>query len=307
MEKNTVKALVYLNVASLLWGGNVFLGSYLKDYLGPWSIMSVRMTIGSIVFIFLLKKAGQLKGVTTVLRWQEITLIALSGTVAYQSMVYFGLRFTTAINVGLINSLAPIAVAFAAAIYLKEKLSFQLWVAAVLSFVGLVFILSKGELDVLYQLSFNDGDLFIVASLFCWAVYSVAGKLAMAKVSPLVVTALGIFLSTFIVLPLGVYEMNYVIPPIIKQEVILAVLFIGIGPTVMSLLFWNKGVMMIGPARASLILNMVPIYVIVLSAYLLDEDLYIYQIIGMVLIIGGSLYANSGSGKVVKTAEKVKG
>lgn len=273
-------------------GGNVFFGSYLKDFLGPWSIMSVRMLIGSFIFLFLLHQAGHLKGVTRLLGWKEVFLIALSGTVAYQATVYFGLRYTTAINVGLINSLAPIAVAFAAAFYLKEKLGRQHWIAAFVSVIGLVFILSKGSMESLYALRFNKGDLFILGSIFIWAVYSIAAKLAMAKVTPLVVTALGILLSTFIVIPLGVYEANYLIKPVINAEVIMAVVFIGIGPTVLSLLFWNKGVMIIGPARASLFLNMVPIYVIVLSSLLLDEVLHDYQLIGMVLIIGGSLYAN---------------
>jgi len=292
MNKETIKALTYLNIASLLWGGNVFFGSYLKDYLGPWSIMSVRMVIGSLIFLFLLHQAGQLKGISRLLSWKEALLIAMSGTVAYQAFVYFGLRHTTAINVGLINSLAPIAVAFAAAFYLKENLGRQHWVAAAVSVIGLVFILSQGNLESLYALSFNKGDLFILGSIFIWAVYSVAAKLAMGKTSPLVVTALGILLATFIVLPLGLYEVNYLIKPVINTNVIMAVIFIGVGPTVLSLLLWNKGVMIIGPARASLFLNMVPIYVIVLSSYLLDETLYSYQIIGMVLIIGGSLYAN---------------
>ncbi|MFT6438590.1 DMT family transporter [Cycloclasticus pugetii] len=254
--------------------------------------MSVRMLIGSFIFLFLLHQAGHLKGVTRLLGWKEVFLIALSGTVAYQATVYFGLRYTTAINVGLINSLAPIAVAFAAAFYLKEKLGRQHWIAAFVSVIGLVFILSKGSMESLYALRFNKGDLFILGSIFIWAVYSIAAKLAMAKVTPLVVTALGILLSTFIVIPLGVYEANYLIKPVINAEVIMAVVFIGIGPTVLSLLFWNKGVMIIGPARASLFLNMVPIYVIVLSSLLLDEVLHDYQLIGMVLIIGGSLYAN---------------
>ncbi|MBV1875681.1 MAG: DMT family transporter, partial [Cycloclasticus sp.] len=130
MNKETIKALAYLNIASILWGGNVFFGSYLKDYLGPWSIMSVRMVIGSLIFLFLLHQAGQLRGITRLLSWKEVLLVALSGTVAYQAFVYFGLRHTTAINVGLINSLAPIAVAFAAAFYLKENLGRQHWVAA---------------------------------------------------------------------------------------------------------------------------------------------------------------------------------
>jgi len=292
MNKETIKALTYLNIASLLWGGNVFFGSYLKDYLGPWSIMSVRMVIGSLIFLFLLQQAGQLKGISRLLSWKEALLIAMSGTVAYQAFVYFGLRHTTAINVGLINSLAPIAVAFAAAFYLKENLGRQHWVAAAVSVIGLVFILSQGNLESLYALSFNKGDMFILGSIFIWAVYSVAAKLAMGKTSPLVVTALGILLATFIVVPLGLYEVNYLIKPVINTNVIMAVIFIGVGPTVLSLLLWNKGVMIIGPARASLFLNMVPIYVIVLSSYLLDETLYSYQIIGMVLIIGGSLYAN---------------
>lgn len=288
---NTLKALLLLNAASLLWGGNMILGRYLKDYLGPWSIVTTRLVIGGGIFLILLIKSGELKKIREITQWRTIIALAITGVVGFQALIYYGLRLTTSTNGGLINSLTPLLTAIAVGIYFKEKLTYQHWIAALVTVFGLAFILSEGQLSNLLLLEFNLGDLLILAAVFSWVAYSIIAKVAMKELTPLLITSLGVIISLIVVVPLGFWETQYILPPIFTLNSILAVLFISLGPTVLSLLFWNKGVQLIGPARASLFLNTVPVYIIVINALFLDIMPEQYQLMGMLLIFAGSFYA----------------
>lgn len=291
MKRDTIKAVILLNIAGLLWGGNMILGHYLKDYFGPWSIISTRLVIGGTIFVLLLMHSGELKKIKQISNWWIVLAMAATGVIGFQSLLYYGLRLTTSTNGGLINSLTPLLTAIMAGLYFKEKLSYQHWVAALVTVFGLAFILCEGQLSNLLLLQFNAGDIFILAAVFSWVVYSIIGKLVMQTLSPLLMTALGVLPSLIIVLPLGIAEASYIQPPVLTTQSLLAVLFISIGPTVLSLLFWNKGMHLIGPARASLFLNTVPVYIIIINAVFLGILPYQYQWVGMVLIFSGSFYA----------------
>ena len=305
MKSDTLKAVILLNAAGLLWGGNMILGHYLKDYLGPWSIISTRLLIGGSIFALLLMHSGELKKLKQVRAWLLVAGLALAGVIGFQSMLYYGLRLTTSTNAGLINSLTPLLTAILVGVYFKERLNYRHWVAAIVTIFGLAFILAEGKLSTLLLLDFNLGDIFVLAAVISWALYSIIGKVAMRSLSPLLMTALGVFASLFIVVPLGIVEAVYIQPPDLTARTVLALLFISIGPTVLSLLFWNKGMNILGPARASLFLNTVPVYIIIINAVFLGIMPYQYQWVGMILIFAGSFYAGLTAPSPVLKKERV--
>jgi drug/metabolite transporter (DMT)-like permease len=280
-----------LNTAGLLWGGNMILGHYLADFIGPWSIISTRLLIGGSIFLLLLMQTGEIKKIKHIANWRVVIVLAITGVIGFQSLLYYGLRLTTATNAGLLNSLTPLLTAFLAAAFLKEKLNYHHWLAAVVTILGLVFILSEGDLGNLLSLNFNAGDLLVLAALVSWVAYSLIAKKAMMRMSPLLITSLGVLLSLIAVIPLGIYEAMVVQTPNVTESVFWALMFISVGPTVLSLLFWNKGMKIIGPSRASLFLNTVPVYIIIINAVFLGVMPYQYQIVGMVMIFAGSFYA----------------
>ncbi|PCI23223.1 MAG: permease [Piscirickettsiaceae bacterium] len=302
MKNETFKAVMLLNTAGMLWGGNMILGHYLSGFFGPWSIISTRLVIGGSIFVLLLMQTGEIKKIKHITNWWVVIALAITGVIGFQSLLYYGLRLTTATNAGLLNSLTPLLTAFFAAAFLKEKLNYHHWVAAVVTIFGLVFILSEGDLSNLLLLNFNAGDLFVLAAMVSWVAYSLIAKKAMMGMSPLLITALGVLLSLFVVIPLGLIEANYIQTPLITTNAVLALLFISIGPTVLSLLFWNKGMNIIGPSRASLFLNTVPVYIIIINAVFLGVMPYQYQVVGMGLIFAGSFYA--GLKKPVSAIQK---
>jgi len=108
--------------------------------------------------------------------------------------------------------------------------------------------------------------------------------------SALETTAIGLFLSVIPALSLATVEGFYFIKPEVNGMVVAILAFVCIGPTVLSLFWWNRGVQLIGPSQAALYLNVIPVYAIVLAVVLLDATLSRSDIIGACLVLVGSLY-----------------
>ena len=282
--------MLMLNLSCLFWAVNIILGSMLSDYVGPWFIMSLRAFIGSFLFLIILSSKGYLKEIVHLQHKGLIFGMSLTGVVGFQALLYYGLRWTTPVNSSVIGASAPIISLLLAALILSEKLSLHKIGAILISFIGVLFVLSKGRLETFYNLEFNVGDILIFSAIFFWGVYSVMGEVVMKRVSALHVTAASIFISAIVTLPIAYWETTTQITPRIDLFVILSIITIGIFPTVISFLLWNKGVQQIGSSHASLYLNTIPMYTILLTYIFLDGLILPYQVIGMMFIASGSLY-----------------
>ncbi len=291
MQKNDyLKAVLFLNLAGLFWAGNLIAGSVLRDYVGPGFIVASRAVAGSMIFILVIRFGGRRDILSGVKSWPLLALMSLTGVLGFQILLYLGLRYTTPINAGLMNALTPLATALLSAIFLREQLQRSQWLAAAITVVGVGWILSGGHLSVLLALDLNIGDILILLAVLSWSIYGMAGRRVMLTMSALETTAIGLFLSVIPALSLATVEGFSFIKPQINALVIAVLAFVCIGPTVLSLFWWNRGVQLIGPSQASLYLNVIPVYAIVLAVLLLDATLNSSDIIGASLVLGGSLY-----------------
>ncbi len=289
-KKDYLKAVFLLNLAGLFWAGNLISGSLLSNYVGPGFIVASRAVAGSVIFILVIRLGSQRDILSGVKSWPLLVLMSLSGVLGFQLLLYLGLRYTTPINAGLMNALTPLTTALLAAIFLREQLHRSQWLAAVITVVGVGWILSGGDLSVLLALDFNIGDLLMLLAVLSWSIYGIAGRRVMLTMSALETTAIGLFLSVIPALSLASVEGFFFIKPQLNALVVTVLTFVCIGPTVLSLFWWNRGVQLIGPSQAALYLNVIPVYAIVLAVLLLDAALSRSDMMGAALILGGSLY-----------------
>ena len=291
MPKNDyLKAALLLNLAGLFWAGNLIAGSVLRDYVGPGFIVASRAVAGSVIFILVIQFGGRRDILRGIKSWRLLVLMSLSGVLGFQLFLYLGLRYTTVINAGLINALTPLATALLSAILLREHLQRSQWLAAAITVLGVGWILSAGDLSLLLALDLNIGDLLMLLAVLSWSIYGIAGRRVMLTMSALETTAIGLFLSVIPALLLATAEGFYFIKPEVNGMVVAILAFVCIGPTVLSLFWWNRGVQLIGPSQAALYLNVIPVYAIVLAVVLLDATLSRSDIIGACLVLVGSLY-----------------
>jgi drug/metabolite transporter (DMT)-like permease len=221
-------------------------------------------------------------------RWALLTAMALTGVLGFPFLLYRGLQLTTATDAVLINATGPLVTAVLAAILLKERLFPRHVLGGIISFLGVTLIVSGGSFERLRQWHVNVGDLYILLAVVLWGLYSVISRWATRFHSVFSVTAI----STWMALPLflGAAAVGWQPTPTNwGWHLLLPVVYIGIFPSGVAFLSWNEGVRRVGPNRAMVFYNMLPVYGAVLGVILLGESLRVEHFIGGGLILAGSL------------------
>ena len=283
--------LLLVNLATFTWATNMTLGRWLRESIGPMTLSALRFLIAVLCFGWLLRSRPpeeRRPGADAPL----LLGMALAGVAWFAPTLYWGLRFTTAVNATLINGLGPLITGLIAALLIREPLTPRQLLAAFLGLAGVLLIISSGSSILQGAFHGNLGDLLVLAALTLWGLYSVLGRKVMTHRSALSTTALSMALALPLLIPAALVEQLF-LPTRWRPEVVLAVLYIGIAPTVLGFLAWNEGVRRLGPGGAMMFYNTLPIYGALLGHLLLGEPLGLAHLIGGALIIGAGLWATS--------------
>jgi drug/metabolite transporter (DMT)-like permease len=219
--------------------------------------------------------------------------MALSGVAAFAPTLYLGLRFTTAVNATLINGFGPLITGLLAALLNQEPMSRRQLAGAAVGLVGILILISGGSLTFWKTARINVGDLITLGAVVLWALYSVIGRRVMRRRSALSATAFSAFLGLPLLLLAAVWELQR-FPVHTAPEVVLAVFYIGIAPTVIGFLSWNAGVRRLGASGAMVFYNTLPLYGALLGTLFLGESFGPAHWIGGALIVGGGIWAARG-------------
>jgi len=272
-----------------MWASNFVLGRTLREEAGPLMLTVSRFVVASLFYAVILGRSV-VKERLPLRHWALLTAMALTGVLGFPLLLYGGLQLTTATEAVLINATGPLMTAVLAAILLRERLFPRHVLGGVISFVGVTLIVSGGSFERLQQWRVNIGDLYVLFAVVLWGLYSVISRWATRSHSVFSVTAI----STWMALPLFFGASAAGWQPASTHwswPLFLAVVYIGIFPSGVAFLSWNEGVRRVGPNRAMVFYNMLPVYGSILGVILLGESLGMAHFIGGGLIVGGSLIA----------------
>ena len=274
------KYYMLLLLTSALWGGNFVASKLLVAHASPLTLTFIRWTI-AVLFLFpiVLKKERSIRLQTRGI----VPLIAmgLSGVVLFNVLMFQALRYTSADHVGLISTLNPMAIALVAYVVYRDKLTLRQWLAMIVSLIGVLIVMTHGQLHRLADI--NSGDVWMIAAVIIWGVYSACAKAVMTSYSPLAATfwsgvfgVIGLlpFLSSF-----SVHDVNV--------SFSLALLYTSVGATVLAMFLWNVGVKQVGATTAGMFLNFNPLFTALFAYILLGETLTLPQWIGSFVTIAG--------------------
>jgi drug/metabolite transporter (DMT)-like permease len=282
-------AYVFVNLSCLLWASNFVLGRVLREEIGPLMLTALRFVVASLFYAVILGRSA-VKERLFPRDWVLLTAMALTGVLGFPVLLYRGLQLTTATDAVLINATGPLMTAILAAILLRERLFPRHVLGGVISFFGVTLIVSGGSFERLRQWHINVGDLYILIAVVLWGLYSVISRRATRSHSVFSVTTI----STWMAFPLflGAAAVGWQPTPTNwSWHLLLAVVYIGIFPSGVAFLSWNEGVRRVGPNRAMVFYNMLPVYGSILGVILLGESLGAEHLIGGSLILVGSLMA----------------
>lgn len=148
------------------------------------------------------------------------------------------------------------------------------------------------------SLDFNPGDVIVFLDTLVWAFFTVLGKKMMARLSPLEATTYANLAGVVFLVPAMLWEWGGSMPAFSPGH-ILGLVYLGVFASVLAFLGWNKGVLEMGPARAAAFYNLIPVYAALLAFLFLGEDLFLYHLVGGLMVLSG-VYLGIGEGRIVR-------
>jgi drug/metabolite transporter (DMT)-like permease len=280
------EAYLLLSLTSLFWSGNVVLGRFVAAYIPPITLSVIRW---SGAFVILLPFAARhLARDWPLIRRHAglLTLLALTGFSAYNTMAYYGLHFTTAINGLLLQSVAPLFVAVWSFVLFRDRLSVRQAIGILVSLAGVVVIVCRGSLEILLAIAFNRGDLWFVVALLVYAFYAAMLRVR-PPIHPLSFLAVGMGGGALLLLPAMALEIAAGQSMVFDYVTALSLLYVCIFPSLLGYLFLNRGIELVGANRAAPFIHLVPVFGSVLAIALLGERLQFFHAVGYLLVLAG--------------------
>ncbi|MCW6038259.1 DMT family transporter [Spirulina subsalsa FACHB-351] len=283
-----------LVATAIIWGGTFIAGRIVVQALHPFSAAFCRFALASFCLVLLTYHVEQK---LPRVRWSQViglVVLGLSGVFAYNTFFFWGLQTTPASRASLIIALNPIAVALASAIFLRYRLSSLQIFGILLSFSGAAFIIAQGNPLHLFREGISTGDLWLFGCVISWCIYSIVGKWVMQDLSPLVATTYACFIGTVALLPLALDTGLWEILPDLNLNHWLSLIYLGLFGSAIGFNWYYEGIRTIGPTRAAIFINLVPVSAIFLGVSLLGETVTPLLIAGGILVLLGVSWTNLG-------------
>ncbi|WP_306419221.1 DMT family transporter [Alteribacter natronophilus] len=283
----TIYPYVLMLIAVLLYAGNILVGKAIND-LPPVTIAFSRLLIAFIILLPIGAKAAWRHRHSFIKHRKPVLILSLTGIAFFNTFIYASLQFTSTTNVAVLETVIPVVTVVLSALLLKERLKRIQWAGIVISFAGAVWVVMDGRLFALAGFNWNAGDLIMTGAILTWAVYSIAVKRYMHLFPPFGALLVMTGLSLAVLFPLMIGEWFITgLPAFDAGSHAAGILYLGIFPSFVALICYNRAVDLIGPSRASVCLNLLPVFTMVGAWLLLNETITLMQVAGTVTVIAG--------------------
>ncbi len=274
-------------LSALFWSGNFVLGRAVANDIPPIALNYWRWSLALMLLLpFVIRPMWRQRQLIRAHFW-SLTALSVVGIAGFNSFAYMGLQDTTATNGLLINSMIPIFIIIISRFWLNKPISVMQLSGVGVSFCGVMFLLSQGELSTLLKLSFNNGDLWVMGAALIWAIYSIGLKWKPAELSALAFLGFSVLVGSSFLAP--IYWLDLTAEPQwqLTQNNMLAIGYTAVFPSIVAYLCWNQGVKLIGPSLAGQFIHLMPLFGTLLAVLFIGEQLALFQLVGALLIAGG--------------------
>ena len=292
-----VQAIAYLLlcVSALAWAGNFIVARYVHDQVTPITLSYGRWGLALVILLpFTLKQVFRQRELVRA-HLKLFALLGLTGMALFHSFVYAALESTGAINAALILSLTPVFIVLLSWVLDNEPIAPAQAAGIGLSLLGAVVLITRGDAAAVRALDFNRGDLWMLAAVPNWALYSVLLRRRPAAVQPMVLLTVTIAAGLAFLTPALILELARGSDFRFGKETIAGIVYVALFASVIAYICWNRGVSVVGANRAGLFMHLVPAFSALLAIALLGESLLPHHALGIGLIIAGIYLATSSN------------
>ena len=280
-------------MAVLFWSGNFLVGKYASYHqIPPFSLNFYRWLFAWLILIPVTYNEIILNKSYIINNYKFFILLGITSVTVFNSIVYYSLNFTQVISGVLMISTIPVMIMFISSILNIERANkFQL-AGVVLSFLGVITVITKANFDVLRNLNFNKGDLTMVIAMLSWATYSALMKVKKQDVSQLCLLQIIISFGLLFLIPVYIIELILGYRIEINLPFTLTLAYVVLFPGLLSFICWIKGISMIGPNRSGIFLHLMPILSAIMAMIIFDERFMFFHVLGAIFILSGILISN---------------
>ncbi len=287
----TPSTALLLSVPPILWAGNAIVGRLVRDAMPPMTLNLIRWVIALAVLVPL-GRAVFRNGSGVLANWRRYAMLGLLSVGLYNSLQYLALQSSTPINVTLVASGVPVWMLLVGRLFYGVPVKRKQIVGAVLSILGVLVVLCRGDVHQLLGLRLVIGDLYMILATIAWSFYS--WMLMQQKDAPglrsdwaaflLAQVGYGVLWSS--ALAGGEWALKDV-HITWSWPLAAALLYVAIGPAILAMRCWGAGVQRAGPSIGAFFINLTPLFTALLSSAFLGEAPHLYHVLAFAMIVGG--------------------
>ena len=280
-----------LSITALCWAGNAIVGRMDAGHIAPVTLSFLRWSFAFLIILpfawkHLVRDWGAIRS-----RLGIMILLSITGIGAFNTLQYWALEHTQALNTLLLQSAGPLVVAVWSLLLLGVRLTLAQAAGVLLSMAGVVIILMHGDLTKLSNIEFNIGDLIFIVALAIFGIYSVL-SLKRPDIHGLSFVAFTFGAGAACLIPLFIWELFARPPMQIDTANLLTLFYVAVFPSTIAYLCFNRGVQLIGANRAAPFFHVVPVFGTIMSIVFLGEHPQAFHFIGFALVLAGVFVAS---------------
>jgi len=289
------KPYLLLILTTLGWAGNAVASRLAVGEISPMALTTLRWGGVCALLAVLTHRQVAAAWPDLRLRWRYVLALAATGFTAFNALMYAAAHSTSAVNLTILQGAIPIFVLIGALAAFGTHIGALQALGAIVTLIGVALVAARGDFTALIQLDFAIGDVFMLIACAAYAGYTLALRNRPAVPAFVFFAVLaGSALLVSIPLLLAEIAAGTVIWPTVTGWWIL--LYVAVYPSLLSQVFFMRGVELIGPGRAGLFVNLVPIFGALLAVLLLGEPFRAYHALALALVLGGIWLAERGRG-----------
>src|SRR6476469_5844584 len=280
-----------LSITALCWAGNAIVGRMAAGHIAPVTLSFLRWSFAFLIILpfawkHLAKDWAAIRG-----RLGVMIVLSITGIGAFNTLQYWALEHTQALNTLLLKSAAPLVVPLWSLVILAIGLTAAQAFGVALSMCGVLIILLHGDITTLSNIAFNKGDLIFIVALIIFALYSVL-TLKRPPMHGLSFLAFTFGAGAACLIPLEIWELSAL--PVMKLDGpnLLTLFYVAVFPSTLAYLCFNRGVRLIGANRAAPFFHVVPVFGSIMAMAFLGEHPQAFHFIGFALVLAGVFVAS---------------
>jgi len=275
-----------LFLTTLFWAGNAVAGKLAVGHISPFLLTSLRWLVATLLVMPLAYKYLRQDWVLARRNLLFLFVLGAIGFSLFNNLMYTALQTTTAVNAAIIQAALPVVIFGLNFIVYRISVNKDQLMGFTITVIGVIVVVAKGQWQLLSSLEFVAGDVLMLFAITSYGIYSVMliRKPAIHWLSLIAILSISAFLASLPFVASELIDHSVIIPDLTAW---LVVLYTALFASLCAQMFWIRGIELVGANATSVFINLVPILATLLAILILDEPLYWYHVLGLILITGG--------------------